>query len=316
MNTDRTWAQPARILIVDDEPLNIQVLAEALSDECDVRFTTRADEVVQLASRLPLDLILLDLVMPERHGLEVLAELRAEELCRNIPVIIVTAMSELDNEEAGLNAGAVDYITKPISPAIVRARVRTHVELKRQRDQLAQLAEIDGLTGIANRRRFDRELQLRWHAAQRHNDTLCLMLADVDHFKQYNDHFGHGPGDQCLKAVAAALARGAARADDLVARYGGEEFAVISRAEDSAAQARRMLNAVADLKLPHPLSSAGPHVSLSLGVLDVRPRADLSIDEVLIAVDTLLYQAKRQGRRQAMLRHYDTDTTTPLRAGG
>nr|WP_225444367.1 diguanylate cyclase [Pseudomarimonas arenosa] len=303
-------------MIVDDEPLNIQVLAEALGDDYDVRFTTRADEVTTLACRLPLDLILLDLVMPGRHGLEVLAELRAEAVCRDVPVIIVTAMNELDNEEAGLNAGAVDYITKPISPAIVRARVRTHVELKRQRDQLAQLAEIDGLTGIANRRRFDRELQLRWHAAQRHGDTLCLMLGDVDHFKQYNDHFGHGPGDQCLKHVAAALAQGAARTDDLVARYGGEEFAVISRAEDSAAQAQRMLSAIAELQLPHPLSSAGPYVSLSLGVLDVRPRPELSIDAALAAVDTLLYQAKRQGRRQAMLRHYDHDAITPLRAGG
>ena len=195
MTPDVLWKEKPRVLIVDDEPINVQVLAEALGELCDVRFTTVASEVHELVSKMAFDLVLLDLVMPGRTGFEVLTDLRADPVCADVPVIFVTAMSELDDEEAGLNAGAVDYITKPISPAIVRARVRTHVELKRQRDALNRLAETDGLTGIANRRRFDRELDRMWRTCQRRNEAFCLMLADVDFFKLYNDHFGHGPGD-------------------------------------------------------------------------------------------------------------------------
>jgi diguanylate cyclase (GGDEF)-like protein len=293
------------VLIVDDEPANVQVLGEALSDECDVRFTTRADDAVMLAARFGVDLILLDLVMPDRSGFEVLAALKADPACRDIPVIIVTAMSDLLDEEAGLSAGAVDYITKPINPSIVRARVRTHVELKRQRDQLSALADLDGLTGIANRRRFDQQLDLRWRQASRSQGRLALVIADVDHFKQYNDHFGHGPGDQCLRAVAAALSSAASRADDLVARYGGEEFALILTADGLEQQLAGLLRAVATLSLPHPRSTAGDFVSLSLGAVEVSPMPGYGPDHGLSAADALLYAAKNGGRNRGVFRRFD-----------
>lgn len=312
MNSDTLWGEKPTVLIVDDEPINVQVLAEALGDLCDVRFTTDAGEVRDLVSRTPFDLVLLDLVMPARNGFEVLADLRADPVSRDLPVIFVTAMSELDDEEAGLNAGAVDYITKPISPAIVRARVRTHVELKRQRDQLNRLAETDGLTGIANRRRFDRELDRVWRTCQRRNEAFCLMLADVDHFKQYNDHFGHGPGDHCLREVGQAIRRAAHRSEDLVARYGGEEFAVLCPAEESATLVRRILGAVRDLALPHPRSSVPPFVSLSVGALVVHPRPGIEISHALAAADALLYQAKHAGRARAHWRRLDDEEVTVL----
>ena len=303
-----------RVLLVDDEPVNVQVLAEALSG-CDVSFTTRAEEVQPLAARLQPDLILLDLLMPGRHGLDVLADLRADPACQDIPVIFVTALSDMVDEAAGLAAGAVDYIAKPISAAIVRARVLTHVELKRQRDQLARLAETDGLTGIANRRRFDREMDVRWHAARRHGDSLCLMLADVDHFKQYNDHFGHAAGDHCLRAVATALASVLGRADDLVARYGGEEFGMVVRGGQLPTLLARVLNEIESLRLPHPQSTAGPWVSLSIGALAIRPQRDQPMAQALAAADELLYAAKRQGRRRALLREFDGSEVRTVQPG-
>ncbi|MCB1553041.1 MAG: diguanylate cyclase [Xanthomonadales bacterium] len=313
MTPDVLWKEKPRVLIVDDEPINVQVLAEALGELCDVRFTTVASEVHELVSKMAFDLVLLDLVMPGRTGFEVLTDLRADPVCADVPVIFVTAMSELDDEEAGLNAGAVDYITKPISPAIVRARVRTHVELKRQRDALNRLAETDGLTGIANRRRFDRELDRMWRTCQRRNEAFCLMLADVDFFKLYNDHFGHGPGDHCLREVGQALARAAYRSEDVVARYGGEEFAILCPADESQVQARRVLDAVREIGLPHPRSTASPTVSLSMGALEVAPRSGIDMGDALAAADALLYQAKRAGRARAHWRRFDDDTVITLR---
>lgn len=314
MNRAIFAAEKPKVLIVDDEPINVQVLAETLGETCDVRFTTDPREVCELARKTSFDLILLDLVMPARNGFDVLSDLRGDPVTCDVPVIFVTAMSELDDEEAGLNAGAVDYIIKPISPAIVRARVRTHVELKRQRDQLNRLAETDGLTGIANRRRFDRELDRIWRTCQRRNESFCLMLADVDYFKLYNDHFGHGPGDHCLREVGQAILRAAHRSEDLVARYGGEEFAVLCPADDSQIQVQRVLTAVQQLALPHPRSSAAPCVSLSVGALVIQPRNGVEISEALSAADTLLYQAKRGGRDRAHWRRFDDEAVITLRA--
>jgi len=296
-----SFETPPRVLPVDDDPGNIQVLAAALGADFQAHFTTRSDEALELARRLPLDLILLDLVMPgQLHGLELLQTLRGDPATAGIPVIIVTAMNELADEAAGLAAGAVDYITTPISPAIVRARVRTHVELKRQRDMLARLAEIDGLTGIANRRRFDAELAQRWESAQRGGRPLGLILADVDHFKRYNDALGHGEGDSCLRAVAGALAACAGRDDDLVARWGGEEFALICRGEGTLPLMQRVMQAVHALALPHPALGEGGRVSLSLGAVCLVPQ-NASVESALARADSLLYRAKREGRGRGLL---------------
>lgn len=315
MNPQRQDTALPRVLIVDDEPSNVMSLAEAIADLCDVRVATRAAEVAALASALRPDLILLDLHMPDGSGFEVLAQLREDAACRDIPVIIVTASAAAGDEEAGLGAGAVDFISKPIRPAIVRARVRTHAELKRRRDQLAELAQTDFLTGIANRRRFDLELAQRWRAAARHEAALGLVLADVDHFKQYNDHFGHGPGDECLRAVARALSDCAGRADDLAARFGGEEFALLYRPGDGGALLARVLGAVEALALPHPASSAGPHVSISLGAVELRPGPGDDAGGLLRAADELLYRAKREGRARGLLRRLGSTTDTTIRLG-
>ncbi|MBK8067702.1 MAG: diguanylate cyclase [Rhodanobacteraceae bacterium] len=289
-------AAAPRVLIVDDEPANIQVLAEALPGFA-LNFATSAARALELALESSPDLILLDVVMPGMDGFDCLRWLKAEPRTQHIPVIFVTAMTELEDEERGFALGAVDYILKPISPAIVRARVRTHIELKRQRDLLEEHAAMDGLTGIANRRRFDQELSRSWHAAQRNGLPLTLMLLDVDHFKRYNDYYGHSPGDECLRRVAGALHATFSRGEDLAARYGGEEFALLLTGSGGGAlQVQRALDAVHALQIPHARSESSLFVSISIGAVTTVATPGASADAALTLADGLLYAAKHGGR--------------------
>ncbi|HSX62165.1 MAG TPA: diguanylate cyclase [Tahibacter sp.] len=291
------------VLIIDDEPANVRVLAEALQGAYDLRFATDGERALALVARHAVDLILLDVVMPGLDGFELLRRLKAEPATREIPVIFVTARDEIGEEERGFDAGAVDYITKPVSPAIVRARVRTHLELKRQRDLLEQRALIDGLTGIANRRRFDEEWLRRAARAYEHGLVLRLLLIDIDHFKDYNDHYGHGPGDDCLRRVAAALHAACGHPGDLTARYGGEEFvAILADAPDgdAAMHAQRLLAAVRDLDLPHARSGTSTRVSISIGAIERAP-AGRDGRDLLESADRLLYEAKRGGRNRCVI---------------
>lgn len=294
-------APRARILIVDDEPVNIHVLSEALQGAYELRFATSgAQAIKQLESYLP-DLVLLDVVMPESDGFQTLEAIQRSPGAADIPVIFVTAMSEIDDEEKGFALGAVDYITKPISAPIVRARVRTHLQLKRQRDLLERSALLDGLTNIANRRSFDQALSRRWRFAQRQGIGVTLLLLDIDHFKQYNDHYGHGAGDDCLRRVAQALDQAFTRGEDLVARYGGEEFALILAAEDSARQPERVLRVVSELQIEHLHSSAAQHVTASVGAKSFQQLGEVDTAQALREVDELLYRAKQSGRNRCAL---------------
>lgn len=288
------------VLIVDDEPANVHVLAEALHDHYDVRFATDGMRAMELASSAPVDLILLDVVLPGLDGFEVLRLLKAQPETRDVPVIFVTAMDEMHDEERGLLLGAVDYITKPIRPAIVRARVATQIQLKTQRELLERRALVDGLTGIANRRCFDEELDRRWRCAQRAASALTLMLVDVDHFKQYNDRYGHGAGDECLRRVAQAIDACFSRSGDLAARYGGEEFALILEGDAGVIQAERLLQSVRALGIPHAASSAGHVVTASVGAVEVRPQAGNELRHALEQTDKLLYEAKLAGRNRCV----------------
>ena len=183
----------SQVLIVDDQPANVDVLAEALGSEYEILVATTATRALELAPTA--DLILLDVLMPDLDGLEVCRRLKAADATRRIPVIFVTALEQTEDETQGFAAGAVDYIVKPINPAIVRARVRTHLELKAARDLLERLATIDALTGIANRRRFDEAVKDEWRRLSRSDRPITLAIADVDHFKAFNDRHGHAGGD-------------------------------------------------------------------------------------------------------------------------
>ncbi|MBF0177169.1 MAG: diguanylate cyclase [Magnetococcales bacterium] len=290
-----------KILIVDDMPDNIDLLHQAMGEEYEVLFATNGPEALAIATTENPDLILLDVMMPEMDGYQVCRRLKAEEVTRHIPVIFVTALTEEADEARGLLLGAIDYLTKPISVPILQARVRNHLELKKRGDMLEHLAMMDGLTGIPNRRRFDETLEREWRRCLRAQRPISLILVDVDHFKLYNDHYGHAQGDQCLKKIAVAMAKTQTRSADLVARYGGEEFVCLLpeiASEGAQSSARRMQEATAALQIPHLQSPTAGHVTLSLGVATTTPNRSCKPIMLIEAADGFLYQAKSGGRNR------------------
>lgn len=174
-------------------------------------------------------------------------------------------------------------------------------DLKNANEELMRLSLLDGLTGIANRRHFDRYLETEWSRAMRRSTPVSLILIDVDHFKRYNDSLGHPCGDDCLNRLARAIASCARRTSDLVARYGGEEFAVILPETDIAGAIRcaeAMRQAVENLGLPHPDSPTGAVVTISLGVARLQPLRESTPATLIALSDACLYRAKSQGRNR------------------
>lgn len=291
-----------RILIVDDAATNIEILNEVLGAEYDSLFAMDGLTALRLAVEQEPDLILLDVVMPGLDGHEVCKRLKADPRTKGIPVIFISGLSDESDEAKGLEIGAIDYITKPFSPPIVRARVRNHLQLKRYQDMLERLSVLDGLTGIANRRRFDEALDHEWLRSRRTGAVMSLIIIDVDCFKFYNDNYGHAAGDECLKQVAKVLADGVRRTGDVVARYGGEEFVVIMPETDAAGAiviAETLRRSVLALALPHAFSMAGDVVSVSIGGATIVPaRHSQGPEELVKLADTRLYEAKNAGRNR------------------
>jgi diguanylate cyclase (GGDEF)-like protein len=293
---------PAKILIVDDSQINIKLLAQALKSDHRLSFATNGLKALEIVNSHDLpDLILLDLVLPDIHGFEICKRLKQNPRTKDIPIIFLTACSDDVNEEHGLQVGAVDYIIKPFNPAIVRARINTHIELKRSRDLLAALSSIDGLTGIANRRKFDEFLQSQWLKAIEQQHPISVLLADVDYFKAYNDHYGHLAGDVCLKRVAQAT-QYCLRKNDLVARYGGEEFAVIiSECDVDGAKlvADRIHRHISEQQIEHADSKVHNYLTVSIGISACVPLVGSSPVDLLHTADRALYFAKDAGRNRS-----------------
>jgi diguanylate cyclase (GGDEF)-like protein len=289
------------VLVVDDSLLILEALSSLIGDEYDVLVAMNGAEAVELAVEVSPDLILLDVVMPEQDGYEILSTLKSAPCTVDIPVIFLTGMGSEADEVRGLQMGAVDYIVKPFVPEIVRARVRTHLELKRSRDLLQRLALMDGLTGIANRRCFNDRLGVEWARSLRTQTPLSLILADIDHFKPYNDFYGHPAGDSCLVQVAQALERESLRPSDLAARFGGEEFTLLLPETDLAGAllvAERIQAHIRKLAIRHENSAVAPLVTLSLGVASLVAAPGMSAEQLIQEADERLYEAKQRGRNQ------------------
>jgi diguanylate cyclase (GGDEF)-like protein len=291
-----------QLLIVDDQPLNIRLFHEIFHADHEVFFATSGEDALEFCRNKVPDLILLDVIMPGLNGYEVCRRLKQDERTREIPVIFVTAQSDATEEEDGLAAGAVDFIAKSASANVMRARVRTLLILKRQSDLLRQMARVDALTGLANRRHFDETLDSEWRRCTRSGTPLSLMIIDLDHFKLFNDHYGHQAGDSCLQQVAACLKAGFARSHDLVARYGGEEFVCVmpeTSLEGAEAKAQGLEKAVRALRIPHDKSPvAGGIVTISLGVAVAMPHVGEECATLILCADRSLYMAKDAGRGQ------------------
>jgi diguanylate cyclase (GGDEF)-like protein len=289
------------LLIVDDQPVILQSLYTIFADDYEVFVASSGQQALAFCDvQLP-DLILLDVNMPGMDGYETCRRLQASALTGDIPIIFVTAKREHSDETRGLEAGAVDFITKPVNPSVVRARVHTHLKLKFQADTLRRLSQTDGLTGVANRRQFDEVMLKEWRRCSRSHLPLSLIFIDVDFFKRYNDCYGHHLGDDCLKAVATVLKQGLRRPADLLARYGGEEFVYLlpeTPLEGAAQTAKALEAAVRALAIAHAQSDIAPVVTISLGVAAAEPADGDDPSALLDAADKLLYQAKKAGRAQ------------------
>lgn len=318
------------ILLVDDDPGSIQLMARILGTVGNLRFATNGADALRLAREVAPDLMLLDTEMPGLSGFETCQALKEDPTLTHVPVIFVTSHSELTFEISGFALGAADFIAKPVSPPLLLARVKTQLRVKRLADELRRIATVDILTGVATRRRFDEMLEQEWRRGLRSSDPLALLMIDVDHFKLFNDRYGHPAGDDCLRSVAQALTVTSLRSADLVARYGGEEFVVLlPQTPRGGAEhvARNILDAVGTLRIAHETSPTAGHVTVSIGIgcydedsecwgptaaesrFTEALRARCVPVDMVKTADKALYSAKHAGRAQARLldlAHVDT----------
>ncbi len=332
------------ILVVDDVPQNLLLLAAMLNRwGYKVRKATNGQMALTAAQLVIPDLILLDVNMPEMSGYEVCQYLKDNAQTRHIPIIFISAMDQATDKVRAFEVGGADYITKPFQIAEVIVRVENQLNLRRMQQQLEEqtrqleaqnarlqqeiydrqqaeialqranaeltrLVNLDGLTQLSSRRRFDELLQQEWRRLTREQSSLALILCDIDFFKLYNDTYGHQMGDDCLRQVAQTINQAARRPADVVARYGGEEFAVIlpnTTAENAMYVAESIRREVQALGIPHANSPVHSVVTLSLGVSGVIPTEAIEPEQLIAVTDQALYTAKQQGRNRVILGYLD-----------
>jgi diguanylate cyclase (GGDEF)-like protein len=295
----RPGERRARVLVVDDQSVNLRLAHQILAADCEVLIATSGEQAIALCRTALPDLILLDVQMPGISGLDVCRRLRQDADTMHIPVIFVTAGVLAEDENACWDAGGADFIHKPLNPLTLQHRVNAHLQFKFSVDALRAMAFADGLTGIANRRFFDERLQAEWLRCRRNRLALAVLMIDVDFFKRYNDSYGHQAGDQCLKQVAAALRSGLGRPFDLAARFGGEEFVCLlpeTDADGAFAIATRLEAGIRALAIAHCDSSVAPILTISIGVAAMPPDLEDGCDVLVRHADGALYQAKQLGR--------------------
>ena len=291
-----------KILIVDDSILQASKLKSILEEEYDITVAHSPEAGLNLAREGHFSLILLDVVMPGMDGFTLLKKLQEEIITQNVPVILITSLADVQNEQTGLILGAVDYIIKPFNPLIVKARVNTHVKLYSYRKQIEYQSMTDQLTGVANRRQYDLHSAQKWKECLRLKLPFSVCMFDIDRFKLYNDTFGHPAGDKVIASVAKCVSSHLRRSTDFFARYGGEEFVALlvgDGSDKSFNHFKAVRQAVEDLHIPHDPSVA-PWVTVSVGALTVEPKEDLHYDSVLKMADTMLYDAKKEGRNRVV----------------
>jgi diguanylate cyclase (GGDEF)-like protein len=313
------------VLIVDDTPDNIRILMETLKGDYKILAATSGEKALN-ASNWPVlpDLIILDIMMPGMNGYEVCRKLKEDERIKDIPVLFMSALNETTDKVKAFSAGGVDYITKPFQAEEVRARVQTHMAMRRLQkelqelnrelaeanQQLERLANLDGLTQIANRRHFNNTLEKEWLRMVREKLPISLILIDIDYFKRYNDTYGHLAGDECLKKVAQCIYCTAKRPADLVARYGGEEFVVLmpnTHIKGALTVAEEIRNGIRELKIEHSASDVSLFLSLSMGICGKTPGRASSPEALLAEADTALYKAKNSGRNRIVAQGIEDD---------
>ena len=288
------------ILVVDDMTTTLLLLHDLLKDTYEVKIAKSGTKALEiLESPNDIDLILLDVEMPDINGYDVCKRIKNNETIKNIPIIFITGRTSQEDEEYGLNLGAIDYITKPFNKTITKLRLKNYLELKIKNDLLEKISMYDGLTNIRNRRFFDETFEKTFSEIKRDKKSLAVLMIDIDFFKPYNDNYGHGQGDETLRKVAKALEKTIKRASDFVARYGGEEFVILLKdinKDGVEAVANNLLNAVRELKITHEFSKIENYVTVSIGVSYYNSSSDITKLELLLKADETLYNVKNSGR--------------------
>lgn len=297
---DETEKKECKILIVDDNSQNIELLISLFEDEYKIAAATDGERAYKIAAGdNPPDLILSDIIMPGMDGYELCNRLKNNPGTKNIPIVFVTAVSEVMDAAKGFAAGAIDFITKPFHPPMVQARVKLHLNLKRKQELLEELAFIDPLTEIPNRRQFDTVLQQELQRAGRSGKGLSVLFMDVDHFKNYNDYYGHGKGDVCLQKIAKTINNTLKRAGDFAARYGGEEFTAVlpySDREKTMETAGMLMKNIEKMNIPHENSPVADRITISIGIAQVTSEQEITPETIMETADAALYKAKHEGR--------------------
>ena len=289
-----------KILIVDDETANIRTLSQVLLPEYTVYMARDGRTAIETAENIAPDLILLDILMPDMSGYDVITELKNSDRTREIPVIFITGLSGVEDEEKGFLLGAVDYITKPFNNTIVRVRVRQHLQTLRHLRMIKRLGVIDPLTDIPNRRGFNERLELEWAHAMRDKSTLSILMLDIDHFKRYNDTYGHPQGDVLLRTIAGIFRQTLVRSTDYAARWGGEEFTVLlpgTNMDGALKIAERIRLNVESTAVPC-ADGSDTHVTISIGVCSQSPQPGDMANDFVAGADKALYSAKESGRNK------------------
>ncbi|KXS49773.1 MAG: response regulator receiver modulated diguanylate cyclase [Halanaerobium sp. T82-1] len=323
------------ILVVDDDR-DIKLLLESYLKKLEVdriHFTETAAETYEFLNlkdknnEAKIDLIILDIILEDEDGIAICKKIKSSETYQEIPVIMVTAQKASKFLKRAFEAGAFDFIKKPINKIEFMARINSAIKLRKEmkkrikreeellkisaklkavNKKLEKIALQDGLTGLANRRLFDKTLKDELNRAKRNKNSLALIMADIDNFKVYNDTYGHQQGDECLKKVASVLAKNAKRASDFAARYGGEEFAVIlaDTDKDGAVKvAENIREDIRELEIEHRNSNTDKYVTLSLGVSCIKVKREITeelVNSFIEKADQALYQAKEKGKNRVV----------------
>jgi len=293
------------ILIVDDEVSILTMLNRILSDEYDIITAKSGIEALRLAEEARPDLILLDILLPDLDGYNVIVQLKSNALTTSIPVIFITGINSEADEEKSFLLGATDYIVKPLKPAPVQARIRYHLKIVNQLRALEGISLTDPLTGLPNRRSFEDRLEMEWRRAIREQKPISYLISDIDNFKIFNETYTQERGDTLLRTVSGVFIAWTKRPADHPARLGGEEFGVLLPDTDEKAAlniAEGIRQDIEVLRIPVKEGEKDGEktnpVTISIGACSNIPQRNDPVIDFVTRANGALYEAKKAGRNR------------------